>query len=140
MVETVVELDITSKIITSEEMSHYLRIQVDQAYNIGDYIKYSGGIKKRVAEKMNGLIIYSKISKSEPLEKHIQNILSQIRHTRESLIALKGKIESFIKIGVYLNVDETAYNHSFYLDKNILNELADMNIEFSYDLYIINGN
>ena len=137
MIESVVHLHITSETITSEEILQSLQVHANQIYNAGDYIEFSGGGKKRMPEKKNGLIINSNISRENSMEAHIENILDQIISSKENFIKLGDKIDSFFKIGIYLYEDETTYNHGFYLDKKMMKELADMNIEISYDLYVL---
>ena len=137
MIETVAELHITSDMITSEEILQSLQIVPDQAYNIGSYIKFANGELKKIPEKKNGIIIKSKIDKKDTLEVHIENILTQIKFAKENFTLISDKIDCFIKIGIYLHTDKFTYNHSFYLDKNIIKELSYMDIEISYDLYVI---
>lgn len=117
-----------------DEITKKLGIEPTETLIKGDYRFFGKGkhlIKK--LNKQNAWILKSPLSQKVKPDRHLEHILNIIQSKKQRFIEIFNKYDSRISLAIYWDY----CNPGITLDKKILKELAELNIEVGFDTYYL---
>ena len=137
MTETHTSLTIMSKKITGQEINKLLDFNNTEIYDIGDFRRI-GKVFKRTPEKENSWIVKSELGFDEDFDNHVNNILSQLDDILKNFHKLNGLTKNILSCAIYFTSDgQYDYKIDFYLEKETVKKLSDLNVNISYEIYVL---
>lgn len=116
----------------ADEITSYTGVKPTEVWIKGE-TRLIGRIKHERINKHNAWILKSELPQSSDPDKHLENILKKIRSNKEKFINLTNKYDAELSFGIYFK----HCNPGITLDKDILKELAELNIEAGFDMYFL---
>lgn len=126
-IENHVFLKILSKCLSPEDMGNIIGLKVDKSWRIGDFRG-----KTKIQERMNGVVIGSRLDKSEELENHILDLFNRISGHEKSIKALSSDNSVELSCAVYAEVVP-----ALYFEKEVIRKISEIGASFDIDLYFL---
>lgn len=111
-----------------EAISNVLALKPSDAWNPGDIDPRNGRVRKNAGWRLN-----SGLDDREPLEQHIQALLTILGTRREALGALSGECDLVLQcVGYYPTT-----GHGAHLDREAVRRCAQLGLAIDLDFYFI---
>lgn len=125
--ENHVALKIRSELLSPSDMEDLIGLKADKSWKTGDFRG-----KSKIQEKMNGLLIGSRLGKSEDLENHILDLLSRITGHEAAIKKLSSANKVELSCAIY-----AGQVPALYFEKEVINKIAEIGASFDIDLYLV---
>jgi len=89
----------------------------------------------KMLNKENLWILDSELPRNIPIEKHLEHLVNKIKPYKQNFIKIANQYSLELTCAIYYYEANPGIN----LDKNILKELAELNIELGLDIYCLTG-
>lgn len=124
-------LRIASKTKSTSDISSMLGVEPSESYNIGEVLSLRGPHPRHREESL--WLLNSNVSEEQPLEKHLNDLLSFVENKTPELglLALECDIEIFCSYATYNG------QGGFVLDRKLIEKMAKVNVDFVFDLYLV---
>lgn len=129
--ESYAHLDIYDFDCSIEELTHHIGIEPTEACLKGE-IRNPNSKYKRVSKNNIWSLRTEKSTRIRP-EDHVKKILDLIRPVKQKIISITEKYESAMNVYFWTN----HYSPGLHFDKEVLKELAELNLELDLDIYSI---
>jgi len=119
---------ITSKTISADTIQNTLGLRADELREMG------ARISNRPGSTVSAHALWSfrsKIGRSEPIEKHVENLLDLIEAKKSELGSLR--LECVLEIWCFVSFEESQCGFAF--DHRLLRRIADLWCDLIFDVY-----
>jgi hypothetical protein len=91
--------------------------------------------KGRGIQTHNRWVLKSTLPLAEPIEAHLENLLSQLESRGEAVADLRTRFEARLAVAAYWQ----EVNPSFSLSASVVERVAALGLELDFDLYCLGG-
>ncbi|MCK6439637.1 MAG: DUF4279 domain-containing protein [Planctomycetes bacterium] len=123
---------IMGRSLDPDEISKTLKLKPTQAHRRGD--KNIGKSGRRYSDFREGLwLLESGIDEKMPAPKHIKKLVSILLPKRQKLHTIAG--QRGVRMDISLGIFGRNYNWGFFLEKQLLANIAKLPIDIDFDIY-----
>ena len=116
-----------------EEITRQLGVQPSETRIKGEKRFVSKKAKAPMINKENSWRLKSELPQTVEPDKHLEFLLKQLNPHKKAFLELTKKYETIISFGI----DWNYCNPGITLDKSLLIELAELNVEVDFDMYYL---
>jgi hypothetical protein len=118
-----------------EEITKQLGIEPTNVKIKGEYRVVGKKTPRKILNKENLWILDSELPRNIPIEKHIEHLLDKIKPYKQNFIEIAKQYSLQLTGAIYYYEANPGIN----LDKKILKEITDLNVELGLDIYCLAG-
>jgi hypothetical protein len=116
---------------TPEEITSKIGIVPAESWRAGELVTKKGSMK----HESNGWEVDSHAPRFEDLETHVKSVLEQLKPSWSSLVEISAQCYTEISCTIYIYSE--AQVPAIHFDKDIVQQLAELNADIDIDLYIL---
>ena len=127
-----ITLVFTDNELDKNEISNLLDCNPTNSWNANEILEIGNARKLKVAESGKWYLKYNTLTSQ--IDQGIIDLLNQLSKNLDNWKVITNKYKGHIEITAYQHL----WNHNYFINSTILNELASRNLSLIFDIYNIN--